>query len=173
MEKFRLCLFSTTSPVMENNEDVDSLLSVRSVQPSPNSLSSKSLLFFYYGTLLRFRTELVARLRILTVTLLPVEADTESINDPTSRIITPHVISAYVAAAGDFVEAVCLSACHLDLPELTIFELPYCLLRARRDFIVEANRNPADYGENYGRAIACEVLARRVVHQAPVSSRFG
>jgi len=28
----------------------------------------------------------------------------------------------------------------------------------------EANHNPADYGENFGRAIACEVLARRVVH---------
>lgn len=31
----------------------------------------------------------------------------------------------------------------------------------------EANHNPADYGENYGRAIACEVLARRVVHLSP------
>lgn len=108
-------------------------MSVRSVQPSPDTL-----------------TKLVARLRLLTLTLLPLEADPESINDPTSRIITPSVISAFVAASGDFVEA-----------------LPYCLLRARRDFMIEANRNPADYGENYGRAIACEVLARRVVHQAP------
>jgi hypothetical protein len=50
----------------------------------------------------------------------------------------------------------------------------------------EANRNPADYDENYGRgmyhckslarpsaewresiALACEVLARRIVHQTP------
>jgi hypothetical protein len=31
----------------------------------------------------------------------------------------------------------------------------------------EANHNPADYSENYGRAIACEVLARRVVHMSP------
>ena len=31
----------------------------------------------------------------------------------------------------------------------------------------EANHNPADYGENHGRAVACEVLARRVVHLSP------
>jgi hypothetical protein len=51
-------------------------------------------------------TELIKRLRILTVTLLPLEVDLESINDPTSRIITPKVISAYAKAAGDLVEAV-------------------------------------------------------------------
>ncbi|KAI0307033.1 calcium activated cation channel [Multifurca ochricompacta] len=83
--------------------------------------------------------ELIKRLRVLTLTLLPLEG------------ITPQVISAYIAAAGDLIEA-----------------LPYCLLRARRDFMLEANRNAADYGENCGRAIACEVLARRIVHQSPV-----
>lgn len=31
----------------------------------------------------------------------------------------------------------------------------------------DANHNPADYGENLGRAIACEVLARRVIHLSP------
>lgn len=46
------------------------------------------------------------RLRTLTFTLLPLEVPVESISDPTSRIITPQVIKAYVAAAGDFVEAV-------------------------------------------------------------------
>lgn len=51
-------------------------------------------------------TELIKRLRILTETLLPLEVDLESINDPTSRIITPNVISAYTKAAGDLVEAV-------------------------------------------------------------------
>ena len=50
--------------------------------------------------------ELVRRLRALTLELLPVEVALESINDPTSRIITPQVITAYRAAAGDFVEAV-------------------------------------------------------------------
>ena len=52
-------------------------------------------------------TELIKRLRILTVSLLPLEVDPRSINDPTSRIITPKVISAYIAAGGDLVEAVC------------------------------------------------------------------
>jgi hypothetical protein len=52
-------------------------------------------------------TELIKRLRILTVTLLPLEVDPGSINDPTSRIITPKVITAYTKAAGDLVEAVC------------------------------------------------------------------
>ncbi|KAJ6538556.1 Ca2+-permeable cation channel activity protein [Mycena vulgaris] len=52
--------------------------------------------------------------------------------------------------AGDFVDA-----------------LPYCLLRARAEFMWDANHNPADYGRNLGRATACEVLARRIVHMAP------
>lgn len=46
------------------------------------------------------------RLRALTLELLPVEVDPKSINDPTSRVITPQVISAYRGAAGDFTEAV-------------------------------------------------------------------
>ncbi|KAF9443331.1 calcium activated cation channel [Macrolepiota fuliginosa MF-IS2] len=95
-------------------------------------------------------TKLVRRLRALTLTLLPVEVDPDSINDPTSRIITPQVINAYQRAAGDFGDA-----------------LPYCLLRACAEFMWDANHNPADYGENYGRAIACEVLARRIAHLFP------
>ena len=50
--------------------------------------------------------ELVKRLKALTTTLLPVEVDEKSIDDPTSRIITPSVISAFFDAAGDFVDAV-------------------------------------------------------------------
>lgn len=46
------------------------------------------------------------RLRTLTLTLLPLQVPLDSIDDPTSRIITPHVIQAYIAAAGDLVEAV-------------------------------------------------------------------
>ncbi|KDQ64365.1 hypothetical protein JAAARDRAFT_144983 [Jaapia argillacea MUCL 33604] len=94
--------------------------------------------------------KLVKRLRLLTLALIPVEVDPEIIKDVTSRIITQQVISAYIAAAGDCKEA-----------------LPYCLLRARKDFMWDANHNPADYGENFGRATACEVLARRIVHQSP------
>ncbi|TFK68209.1 calcium activated cation channel [Pluteus cervinus] len=114
-------------------EDHASLLSARSVRPSPDTL-----------------TKLVKRLRALTLALLPVEVEPENINAPTSRVITPQVISAYRAAAGDFTEA-----------------LPYCLLRARAEFLWDASHNPADYGENYGRAVACEVLARRIVHLSP------
>ncbi|KAJ7167506.1 calcium activated cation channel [Mycena filopes] len=109
------------------------MVSVDDAKPSPATL-----------------TKLVKRLRSLTLTLLPVEVDPDSINDPTSRVITPQVIKAYRAAAGDFVDA-----------------LPYCLLRARAEFMWDANHNPADYGENLGRATACEVLARRIVHIAP------
>jgi hypothetical protein len=85
----------------------------------------------------------------LTLALLPVEVDPADLDSPTSRIITPQVIATYMAAAGDFVEA-----------------LPYCLLRARTEFKYDANHDAADYDENFGRAIACEVLARRVVHKS-------
>ncbi|KAG2349128.1 hypothetical protein BDR05DRAFT_956507 [Suillus weaverae] len=122
---------------MYQNDETDneqaSLISSQSMKPSPDTL-----------------TKLVKRLRALATKLLPVEVDEESIDDPTSRIITPNVISAFSDAAGDFVEA-----------------LPYCLLRARADFMQEAHLNPADFGENRGRAVACEVLARRIVHQSP------
>ncbi|KAI1796187.1 calcium activated cation channel [Ganoderma leucocontextum] len=106
---------------------------IETIDPSPDTITS-----------------LVRRVRILTLKLLPVEVPLDTISDPTSRIITPHVIDAYIAAAGDFTDA-----------------LPYCLLRARKEFIFDANHNPADYGENECRATACEVLARRVVHCAP------
>ncbi|KZT71461.1 calcium activated cation channel [Daedalea quercina L-15889] len=95
-------------------------------------------------------TNLIKRVRALTLRLLPIEVPPESIEEPTSRVITPQVIDTYTQAAGDFVQA-----------------LPYALLRARKEFMWDANTNPADYGENLGRAVACEVLARRVVHQAP------
>ncbi|KAG2013304.1 calcium activated cation channel [Coprinopsis cinerea AmutBmut pab1-1] len=92
-------------------------------------------------------TKLVRRLRALTLALLPLEVEPSEINVPTSRVITPQVIAAYRAAAGDFQDA-----------------LPYCLLRARAEFMWDANHNYADYDENVARAVACEVLARRIVH---------
>ncbi|KAI0346876.1 calcium activated cation channel [Trametopsis cervina] len=120
-------------PAHVDPEDQASIHSVASVDPGPDTL-----------------TKLVRRLRTLTLTLLPLEVPLESINDPTSRIITPQVIQAYIASAGDLVEA-----------------LPYCLLRARKEFLWDANHNPADYDENLCRATACEVLARRIVHVTP------
>jgi hypothetical protein len=41
------------------------------------------------------------------------------------------------------------------------------LLRARVTFMRDAYLNPADFDENRIRAIACEVLARRIVHTVP------
>ncbi|KAG1761379.1 hypothetical protein EDD22DRAFT_897285 [Suillus occidentalis] len=120
---------------MYQNGDTDNSeqASLLSMKPSPDTL-----------------TKLMKRLRALATKLLPVEVDEASINDPTSRIITPNVISAFSDAAGDFGEA-----------------LPYSLLCARACFMREAYLNPADFGENRGRAVACEVLARRIVHQSP------
>ncbi|EGO02051.1 hypothetical protein SERLA73DRAFT_71198 [Serpula lacrymans var. lacrymans S7.3] len=120
--------------MMQNGDDEQaSVLSTKTLKPSPDTL-----------------TKLIKRLRALTVKLLPVEVDVKSINDATSRVVTPNVVSAYIAAAGDFGEA-----------------LPYCLLRARAEFMWDAYSNPADFGENHGRGIACEAIARRVVHQGP------
>ena len=100
--------------------------------------------------------ELVRRIRTLTLTLLPVEVPLESINDPTSRIITPQVIIAYMAAAGDLLEAVSHLKVASSIGYLSVlcdFQLPYCLLRARKEFMWDANHNPADYGENLGRGV--------------------
>lgn len=56
---------------------------------------------------------LVRRVRTLTLKLLPVEVPPDSINDPTSRVITPQVIDGYIAAAGDFFEVV--STIHISI----------------------------------------------------------
>ncbi|PCH40875.1 calcium activated cation channel [Wolfiporia cocos MD-104 SS10] len=95
-------------------------------------------------------TNLIRRVRALTLRLLPMEVPQASIIDPTSRVIPPQVVDAYMVAAGDFLEA-----------------LPYCLIRAHEQFLWDASHDPADWGENFGRAVACEVLARRVIHEAP------
>ena len=108
-------------------------------------------------------TELIKRLRILTTTLLPLEVDQQSINDPTSRIITPKVIAAYMEAAGSLVEAVCNPSsetmCLHSKSCLLCLKLPYCLIRARRSFMIAANRDPADYGENRGRGNVSTILS--------------
>lgn len=59
--------------------------------------------------------DLIKRVRALTLRLLPVEVAPEAIEDPTSRVITPQVIDAYIQAAGDFVHAV--SGCESVLSE--------------------------------------------------------
>lgn len=56
--------------------------------------------------------ELVKRLRALTLTLLPVEVDPNSLKSPTSGVITPEVIAAYRAAGGNFDSTVSVLAVH-------------------------------------------------------------
>lgn len=66
--------------------------------------------------------ELVKRLRALMLNLLPMQVEISSINDPTSRVITPQVVTAFKAAAGDFTEAVCISkGCRILLFRSQIF----------------------------------------------------
>jgi hypothetical protein len=91
-------------------EENGSLVSVKSLVPTPETLASAPCFTpcHCYGLTILLLTELIRRLRILTVALLPLEVNRESINDPTSRIITPKVILAYTEAAGDLVEAVCV-----------------------------------------------------------------
>ena len=92
----------------ENGERA-SLLPVQPVKPSPDTLTSTwwcSQWNITHWQHWRTTIELIKRLRILTLTLLPVEVDPAVINEPTSRVITSQVISAYMAAAGDYVEAV-------------------------------------------------------------------
>lgn len=126
------------------------------------------------------------RLRTLTLTLLPLEVPLDTISDSTSRVITPQVIEAYILAAGDLTEVVSRMTSSLTSLNNSDPQLPYCLLRARKEFMWDANHNPADYGENLCRgrcrtyiynqeltaffpnsATACEVLARRVTHVSP------
>lgn len=61
----------------------------------------------------------------MTIELLPVEVDHATIIEPTSRVITPQVISTYMAAAGDFHEAVCGPALG-QLQSLTIWIASVC-----------------------------------------------
>jgi hypothetical protein len=58
-------------------------------------------------------------MKALTLTLLPIEVDPATLEDVTSRTITPQVVSAYISAAGDFVEAV--SGCAAVTIFLTIY----------------------------------------------------
>jgi hypothetical protein len=93
-------------PQNEIDEERASLSSVKTLRPSPPIITSTRT-FVPHRLANVNNLELVKRVRALTLALLPVEVNAESINDPTSRVITPQVIAGYVAAAGDFVEAVC------------------------------------------------------------------
>ncbi len=136
---------------MDDDSEATSLLSVK-YTPSPDTLSSQYRYLFIFLIFDLVSLELVKRLRALTLTLLPVEVSPTSLSEPTSRIITPQVIAAYRESAGDFVEAVSETYYVGAFSLLEIYiQLPYCLLRARAEFMFDADHNPADYGENYGR----------------------
>jgi hypothetical protein len=113
-----------------------------------------------------------------------VEVDPDSINEPTSRVITPQVIAAFRAAAGDFVEAVCMVDSRVRSPDsyvgfssLTVcsgLEQSSCgtpttipLTMART--VVEVSWTASGQERlliAIPSAVACEVLARRIVHLA-------
>jgi hypothetical protein len=122
----RAWLVSTTmagflvSPQSLDSGDNLSFISVDSVHPGPDTLTSEVLWYETQSLTNSAALELIRRLRALTLALLPVEVSPSSINEPTSRIITPQVISAYRAAAGDFRDAVssvrCLYSSTNDIP---------------------------------------------------------
>ncbi|RXK41316.1 calcium activated cation channel [Tremella mesenterica] len=130
-------------------EEQRSILSTQSVLPSPVRHYQQRVLLSSTALSADF-LELVKRIRALTIRLLPVEVELTDITDATSSIITPEVIRSFALCGGDFGEAV-----------------PFCLLRAKALFVKEGYQNPADYDECCCRATACEVLARRIVHNLP------
>lgn len=85
------------------------MLSPEWKKPSPDTLTSVSgsyLPTVRMDVKLNNVTELIKRLRALTLRLLPLEVDVKTINDPTNRIITPLVMLSYMEAAGDFGDTV-------------------------------------------------------------------
>ncbi|CAD6933994.1 unnamed protein product [Tilletia controversa] len=86
---------------------------------------------------------LIRRLRALVVQLIPAEVDLETITG-TEGILNAQVIHAFDEAGGDFADAV-----------------PFCLIESYHEFLKDADRS--DYDLNHLRAVACEILARRIV----------
>jgi len=127
--------------------------------------------------------ELVRRLRALTLRLLPVEVDPESLTDPTSRVITHKVISAYRAAGGDFEHAVshsptpfllqrrsALRSCRIACCALVRNScgMQITILRIMKRTTVEVCLVPSPCSPTHTlSAVACEVLARKIVHLFP------
>lgn len=94
---------------IENLDGADenaSLLSTKSLHASPDTITSERF-FRGVGVVTHVsHSELIRRLRALTLKLLPVEVGTKELAAATSRIISPHVVKIYQQAAGDFQEAV-------------------------------------------------------------------
>lgn len=126
------------------------------------------------------------RLRALTLQLLPVEVDPAQLSEPTSRFISPQVIQAYEEAAGDFLDAVSQFLFRVvnatfqssaSFPTAS-FELDSCIC-GMRTMIQRIMTKIMDEVRHVvictlllistlpcATAIACEVLARRILHRA-------
>jgi hypothetical protein len=171
----------------DEEEQAPLVSSVKTLRPSPSTITSTQE-FVPHKFTDTISLELIKRVRALTLALLPVEVDAGSINDPTSRVITPHVIEGYVAAAGDFVEAVCpnilifVLRCEHDRSNscpIVCFEPGQSLDGMRTttsqitvritDGVSDLFQRGRSMMNRAGKraAVACEVLARRIVHQAP------
>ncbi|KAN0065871.1 Calcium channel yvc1 [Thecaphora frezii] len=88
---------------------------------------------------------LIRRVRALLIRIVDHEVDEDKITS-SEGLINPAVVAAFYEIGGDFTDAV-----------------PYCLLEARKWFLKDASHHPLDYTLNVQRALATEVIARRLV----------
>lgn len=121
----------------------------------------------------------------MVLQLLPTEVSPAEIKQPTSRIITPQVLSAFMAAGGDFVEAVgySLASSNHDSSQsssrsfhtlyyarevcLYAMQMPNQLTMERTIVAVRALTSQPYTTLTFYAAVACEVLARKIVHASP------
>ncbi|PWN91977.1 hypothetical protein FA10DRAFT_227803 [Acaromyces ingoldii] len=91
----------------------------------------------------RVTTALILRMRALVAHWIAVEVDEESIT-ANEGLINEDAVAAFIQAGGDVTNAV-----------------PFALLEARKTFLNDASHR--EHSLNEQRALACEVIARRVV----------
>lgn len=90
-------------------------------------------------------TALIRRVKLLLIKLIDHEVDEDNITS-SEGLIDAKVVTAFHSLGGDFGDAV-----------------PYALLEARKMFERDMEKQPLDQEVNRGRAIAAEVIARRLV----------
>lgn len=93
--------------------------------------------------------KLLHRLKAL-IELLPHQVDVDDLKQPEvkSELITSNTVSTFIDASGDLKDA-----------------LPFALLKLKQYFKKEALEDQSDYDEHMCRSVACEVLARYVMHR--------
>ena len=100
--------------------------------------------------------DLIKRVRALTLRLLPVEVAPEAIEDPTSRVITPQVIDAYIEAAGDFVHAVSVCGSIFSGGEAdTLSIAPVCPAQSAERVHVGCQYESGGLWREHGKRYAC------------------